>query len=376
MSQPTDLVYPTTRLRLSYWIEQKGMTSESFAKQCEMKLRDVRKYANGEMTRYERDTLARFAQVLGITVPDLFEPYYDNVLTALQQCGDAVIHVTSRTFHESRADKRAEDARKQVPRELLSTWDIDACNELQARLYGAGGVRVHVRRHAWGTGPGTQHVDVWRMVSDGRAHIIIGSPATSGFAEEMVSAFYGVPPYNAAMCKAFPHLFLWPSFRGVVSSFGLSSKQDEYGVVKTATGKIIAKRTVIECGRGEDAGLIVVYRVPVIEPKCARREGLVIALLGLSGPATLACARVLLRQASAAHELFPSVVKSPLMRAVTVLYDRPPGDNTRDDREIVTDTWRLVTADEEDAATETVPADAWPKDCLPYTPASAVQTEA
>jgi hypothetical protein len=213
-----------------------------------------------------------------------------------------------------------------------------------------------VQRHAWGTAKaaGISSNDILKQFADGQAHIFIGSPPSSDSAEAVVAAAHNVPSFSPNLFwRAFPYVILWPRFRKVPSTWGWTSTEGRYGIVLTKTAKIVARRTSIEFGLGDDAGLILVLRLAVTDPTCARREGLIIVLSGVSGPGTLACARVLLHQAFAARELYPTEVGVPLMRAVAASYKRPQADNTCDNRVLFD--WRLVTRQEEENATESVP---------------------
>jgi transcriptional regulator with XRE-family HTH domain len=327
-------------------MREKNVTVADLKARTDLDERTIRDYRDGVVKRPTLEVLAKLAGGLGVPITRLFaEIEQEDLRSAMLRCGEVIIHKSSRTLQEVVDPGRPDhDPRYAIRREFLSTWDEQAGRVVDDYVNGFG-IRARSKWHPWKQqASAAQHLDDADEISNGLAHVLLGSPVTSGFGERTTSWLFGVPPFQPANAGRFPYSFLWPGYRDVASAFGTRSPNDEYGILCNTTGKVVARRVLIESGKGisgADGGLIVVSRVLVKGPtRNSTGEGLVIVLLGLSGPGTLACAEVLCDPKNAGA-LYPPNVGEPIMRAVACEYTRE-GDADRDDRVLVPNSARLV----------------------------------
>jgi len=122
----------------------------------------------------------------------------------------------------------------------------------------------------------------------------------------------------------------------VSSSFGSPAENGDVGIVSVATGELVARRTLVTQGQGEDCALIIVERVfrPVARRAHGRNdENIIIVILGYSGIGTVAGAHVAISE-EFARALYPERTGKPLMKVVSATYARPPGPSSDDNREV------------------------------------------
>ena len=336
-----------TVIKVAEVLREKGMKDTALVDCTGLDRRTVMKYVRGTPKRPSLSVLACIGEALGVSTNRLFEEIErEDLGSAVSRCGEAVIHKSSRTLREAPASDRPDHDRKYAVRcDFLSTWD-----ELASRVVDDYvdelGTRARVKCHPWSAQTsGAPHLDNADEIRDGRAHVLIGSPVTSSFAEYVVSWLFNVTPYDESNAPKFPYVFRRPHYKDIVSAFGVRSPDDEYGIVCNKSGQTVARRVLIESGRpadAEDGGMVVIGRVPVKGPtRNSKGESLVIVLLGLSGPGTLACAEVVCDPANAG-DLYPPVVSVPIVRAVTCRYHRRDPDDSRDNRTLVPGSARLV----------------------------------
>jgi hypothetical protein len=133
----------------------------------------------------------------------------------------------------------------------------------------------------------------------------------------------------------FPYHFVWDARRTTPSSFGSQGTDGAYGIASTRTGKLVARRTFVRQGEGEDCALVVAYRM--FQPPTKREMGkederIVIVILGHSGPGTDAGA-VVATDPKYAPGLYPAKQGVPRTRVVAAKYQRP-SPTMRDNREV------------------------------------------
>ena len=334
------------RILLLEIMAERNLSIQALADLCGLAPRTIANYAYNKLKHPSLEILARIAAALGVPTSSLYEEHdLVDLRSGIRQCTQTVVHKSSRTFREALQLPQSENVYENFLLEFISSWDDDAgqiacdfMNELQRRCTFA--------RHVYDpkNAPGTPHIDIDRELRNGSCHICIASPATSSFAETVVAYLYGVPPYRPDHASVFPYVFVWPKHRRVVSAFGRDASNGECGIWSRDEGRMVAHYELLKQGnpqaRAKDGGLIVVSRVPVLgRAPSGTGEGLVIALLGLSGPGTVACMQVL-RDLKNALELYPPEIGKPIMRAVTCTYGRSGLGTARDDRFL--DGWELL----------------------------------
>jgi hypothetical protein len=218
----------------------------------------------------------------------------------------------------------------------MGAWDFRAMKEIHEHLNRTvPEIKVHVEEHVR-YDPAVA-AKVTRTFECGN-HIVFGSPIANQFAEEVVCHAHHVPPYSPEKRTAFPFAFHWDTRRSVQSSFGFQGTARRFGIVSTRTGQILASHTRVATGHGNDAAMIMAYRV--FRPPKHRQygrvdENIVIAILGYSGIGTYGGARVVTDPVSS-RELYPDRTGVPLTRVVAIGYTRPPDPSPHDNRQVTT----------------------------------------
>lgn len=281
-------------------------------------------------------SIERICGALDITVSELFVVMPEDIWLPIRRAKEVTIHVGLRSWNEPRP------ARRGVPvmgMQFIGGWDFRASMWISEYLMGLKlDIRVRFQEHITGAGRGVDPAvrASAQAIFGGGNHIVIGSPIANQFTEEVVCHAYGVPPYNPEVRSIFPYAFEWDNWRQVRSSIGRRGERKEFGIAELPSNKIVAPHVIVPSGEGTDGALIVVYRVfnsPAQRVVGNDDERIVICLLGDSGLATSAAARLATNPAYAAG-LYPPARMVPRMRAVKCTYTREPSDALVDNREV------------------------------------------
>lgn len=300
-------------------------------------------------TRFDPDGIARICGVVNVTLDQLFVLVPEDSLAPIRLSRGVAIHLGSRPF------QRARVATGRPQESLLSLQGIAARDHRAAQWISEHLLKldprivIRMQEHMTGFGYGfdPSMADVTRHIFERGNHVLIGSPIANPYTEYVVCHMYDVPPYVPRKREAFPYGFVWDSERSVPSSFGWQGEGPRFGIYSTKKRDLVAFRTVVPEGDGEDCAIIVTYRV--FQPPAARTNGadderIIICILGDGGPGTEAAARVATDPQYAAA-LYPPTRGVPHMRVVGARYTRVATPDGRDNR-VVTDVY-LVDDDAE-----------------------------
>ena len=295
------------------------------------------------------DTIGRLCSALGLTSLDkLFRLYEASLFFPIRLRREVTIHLgTDSDAPVQPPPGGGGNGQPVLARQIAGGRDLAALIEITEFLNRVErGVRFRFALHPRNEYGVREAVDgVFRKGN----HIVIGSPVANQFAEEVVCRSFGVPPFSPERQTAFPYVFSWSQRRAGASSFGAAAKNGDVGIVSVPTGRLVARRTLVSQGEGEDCALIVVQRLwrPRLRREHGRHdENIIICLLGYSGIGTLAAAHVA-TQSAFPEELYPPNPGKPLMRVVSTIYMRPPAPTSDDNREVIPGSVRLVPDDEE-----------------------------
>jgi hypothetical protein len=133
---------------------------------------------------------------------------------------------------------------------------------------------------------------------------------------------------------------VWGSQHSITSSFGWQGVGKQFGIASTRDQKLVAFRTTVKEGEGQDCALILVCRLlvpPARRSPGADKDRVIICILGHSGAGTFAGAQVATAPRLAAG-LYPPqrsvshMRVAPHMRVVSATYTRAPSTSLRDNR--------------------------------------------
>ena len=288
--------------------------------------------------RVSRSVMGKICGALNITLDQLFILNPDDIWAPIKLSGEVTIHYGSRSAPEVHRGTGGADETI-LTGQFIGVWDMRAMNWILEYLKQTGlEVSVTLQEHVTGVErvfDPTARDAVHKIFESGN-HVIIGSPIANQFTEEAVCDAFGVPPYAPQKRGAFPYGFVWDSRRTITSSFGWQGMGNEFGIASTHSGKLVAFRTMVKEGEGQDCALVVVYRVFV--PPARRQHGrdeerVIICILGHSGAGTSAGAQAATNSRYAAG-LYPAERGKPLMRVVRATYTRGPIASLHDNREV------------------------------------------
>jgi len=286
--------------------------------------------------RVSRLALAKICGALDITLDELFLLSQDDIWAPIKRAGEVTIHYGSRSLPSTGAGPVPPDDLI-LAGQYVGVWDLRAFKWISEYLKHSGlDVGVSLREHVTGAGHGLDPADndsVRNIFEEGN-HVILGSQIANQNTEEVVCHAYGVPPYTHGMRETFPYGFVWGSKYKVASSFGWQGMGSNFGIVSNSTGKLVAFRTTVKEGAGQDCAMIVVYRILAPASRNAAGNGqdrVVICILGHSGAGTFSGAKVA-TDAKFAARLYPEKLGVPLMRVVSATYTRAPIESGHDNR--------------------------------------------
>jgi DNA-binding Xre family transcriptional regulator len=322
------------RFRLSELMAERGIEHVTdLAERACVSRNAIGALKNGTWQRVDRETLTRLCGALDATVGDLFVTEPADIWFPIRLRGEVTIHLGSISKAVPRAGGQLVPCERIEP-QLVGYWDVRSLSYLMehlARL--APRVTIRLREHMSGSDSrGRTRVD---ELFEGGNHIILGSPLVNPIAEEVVCRCYKVAPRMVSPAAEIPYWFSWQSWQSVASSFGESGEGRKLGVVRSRDRTMVARRTVVKEGRGEDCGLLLSYRRRL--PPARRQYGrddecIIIAILGHSGCGTLAGTWSACEPEVAAR-LYPSERNTPLLRTFRAGYLRSASSSSLDNRE-------------------------------------------
>lgn len=295
-----------------------------------------------ESQRFDRDVIERVCTALDVGPGELFELVREDIWAPIRVSKEVTIHYGSRSFPDNLTPNGDDFI---WPRQYIGVWDertIDLIRDHLRRL--SPDILIRYQEHSVGArafDPSLRQAA--REVFQKGSHIVVGSPIANQHSEEVTCEAFGASPYSPEERSKFPYAFVWHSSQSIRSSFGWQGLGNEFGIVSTATGKMVARRTLVRDGEGEDCALILTQRI--WQPRVRREQGpadderIVIALLGYSGAGTAAAARTATDDRFAAA-LYPRQAGVPCMHVVSARYTSTPVQPPRDTREVTH--WELV----------------------------------
>ncbi len=289
--------------------------------------------------RVSRSVMGKICGALNINPNDLFSLNPEDIWAPIKLSGEVTIHYGSRSLRKTQPDAGGTDE-EVITGQYIGVWDMRAFKWITEYLKQSGlEMNVSLQEHVSGVerifDPSAR--DAVRQLFERGNHVVIGSPIANQFTEEVVCHAYDVPPYAPHKREAFPYGFVWGSRHTITSSFGWQGIGNEFGIWSTRAGKLVAFRTMVKEGEGQDCALILVQRVfvpPARRHGASDKERVVICILGHSGAGTLAGARVATNPTYAAG-LYPPQRGVPHMRAVSASYTRAPISTPHDNREVM-----------------------------------------
>jgi DNA-binding Xre family transcriptional regulator len=322
--------------RLREIMDQKGIKVEELHRMSGVGREAISALRGRNWQRVSGVVMGRLCATLDITPNDLFVLNPEDIWAPIRLGGEVTIHYGSRSFEETR--RRLDPAGEAVlTGQYVGVWDVRVYKLIteflkQSRLDVSVSLQEHAGRDQ-GYDPAVRTA-VSQIFERGN-HILIGSPVACQFAEEVVSHAFGVAPYTPEKREAFPYGFVWDGQRASASSFGWQGMGREFGIHSNRARKLVARRTMVKAGRGQDCALVLVYRIfnPPNRRDESDKERVIICILGHSGAGTLAGAKVATDPRCAAG-LYPPKRGVPHMRVVNATYTRAPIPTLRDNREV------------------------------------------
>ena len=185
--------------------------------------------------------------------------------------------------------------------EDISAWDFRSQNELQSTLH-VHGARPKNGNEIFLVPPRSEHDATQKQkidhLIDGGTHslISIGSPLACPSSEMLLARMFGVEPFSKpSLAHRLPFYFLWPPHctQHLQSSFALPAEALPSGAIGDAIRA--GKASALQVGDQLYQVLLnknkyILYGIIVAQRRCNGEVWVVLA--GLSGPATLAAARL------------------------------------------------------------------------------------
>lgn len=338
--------------RLKELIARRNISMADLSRRTGIDEGQLRKLHDGAWKSIKGWQMGRLLDELGCnTLDQLFVALDDDIWAPIRVRREMTIHFGSSSFPEVAGDRSL--LQGGALRESIGYWDLRAFFAIGEYVSRLGGVDdLKFRAHPTDMmGQGA----VEEVFRDGN-HLLLGSPVANPVVEGVVSRAFDVPPNSAVMRERFPYNFVWDAAVHRVSSFGVIAQAgEEMGILSTRTRQLVARRTLVthESGAaGHDCALIVTHLIRAPREGGARRrapepdaggarERIIIAILGHSGPGTLAGAEAII-DPKCRGELYPAAPAHTRMRVVSATYVRQaPG--VRDSRSLTH--WKLEPED-------------------------------
>lgn len=357
------LVVSSTQTRAHCWLkeilEERKVTPNELTLAAKVPSITIKALQTNQLQSVSLDDLGKIAAALGIGIDRLVCVYPENIWLPIVLRREVTIHLGADSFVD-RFETPSGEGASGIDRLMMGFWDVQAASEICRYLNRLGvNVNVDLRVHL-ADEEGDPVGDAFKKGN----HIILGSPVANRFCEGLVAGVFGAASSDPQQRSRFPYEFVWGAKRARKSSFGRVANDGKLGIGCTRTGNLVAPRTLVSEGQGEDCALVVAHRVALRnEERFAGHnlERVVLAFVGHSGPGTLAAARVAMAE-DAAAELYPSRPERPLMGVVRAIYERP-SSTKRDNRKLVTQALVDVRARSEEQAP--APRDVSPEAAVP-----------
>ncbi len=323
--------------RLGEILQERNISQKALAASTQLSTRTISRIVHQRIESIDLDTLESLCRTLHVQPGEIFCIDLFSFWSRIRKIGQACTHIGSGVCPTCApiSTVGAVDG----CRESCGRWDVIAAHEMANLFADKVGISVEEHMHSNAVYPnGVIPVGLHNFMHDGRVHVIFGSPVSNTFAERVIAGeIYGVQPGSPSNLEAFPYVLVFPEGH-VVSAFSRDGKLNECGIIDTQSGELVARRIFVPQGggHGKDCALLIIVRTRPLRLDTSdpgNGEGMIICCCGHSGPATLACTKVL-GDPHYASELFPSQVDQPIMRVVTAEYERPNSTKLADIRKL------------------------------------------
>lgn len=309
---------------------------------------------NHKWRRVSGHAMEVLCTALDVSLDALFVVIPSDLLAPIRLAGEVTIHYGSRPIEEPQPPPPGVD---DVPfsRLQVGAWDVYAGVTVLLNYFNrVAGIRVEFREHRMDA-DGVDHSTAQTVdkILEGGNHILLGSQKALPITEELLCRAYDVPPYTPARRKDIPFGFAWHGGRILPSTFGWQAENGKFGVVDTATGRVVGKPETAGDKEGVDPAVVMTMRLKqgraIFSRDSLNRERIVILLMGYTGAGTAGAARALTEPRSA-KALYPTEIGKAQMRLVEATYVRRPLGGLPDPRLLTSA--RVVGANAPDESTE------------------------
>jgi DNA-binding Xre family transcriptional regulator len=319
--------------RLAEILRERGLTGQRLHEIAGVSEDTITKLRKGTWRNVRRRVLERIAGALSTNVHDLFVTRPADIWFPIRRHRRVTVHFgsTSMGLLEGPEAVEASGGEEAIDRQFIGVWDQRAFAHVYNYLAdtSVGSIHYEFREHEIGGAGNPPTRDDFRSGN----HIVFGSPVVNPFAERAVCYATGLPPRTPARASEFAFNFRWRS-KVTVSSFGSRSDSNALGIIDTRSQELIAERTVVSQGAGDDCGLIMTYRFSPPERRAGDEDDdcIIIVIMGQSGCGTLASAQLLCNREEAARALYPQKRDLAVFRVCKASYMRelsPVGHDNR-----------------------------------------------
>ncbi len=314
------------RLRLAELLEERGLTQADLRRMTRLSEDRISKLYHNLWSQVTRREIGLLLQAIDATPAELFKVYARSVFFGSRWVGPLAIHVSARyargSAKSATASARARASDLSGDPLSFNDRDIQAYKAIYDHARSLG-IEVAIEPHGRDSLTPSGYLE---LVRDG-THVIIGSNLTGQLSEYALAQMYDAPAFDDRVLDQFPFNFSWAQGRNVRSSFGFEGgpRGVAEGIYSTQEKRVVARRTQVLGGVGEDCGLVAVYRVespPDQDVHGIRKERCVIVVAGHGRLGTLGCAQVLV-DPRYEEQLYPETAEQPRMFVVQVQYFRP-----------------------------------------------------
>jgi DNA-binding Xre family transcriptional regulator len=315
--------------RLVRLMQERGLTQKQLHEISGVDVEVIRKLCSGRWKGVTKSVIGKLCAALGVKLSELFEDVPADIWFPIRRDRKVTVHLgsTSLEAHGGGPDGAY------IDRLGIGTWDVRALFRVYEYLNSTtiGGVVFEYDEHAEALHDPAR---VEALFQRGN-HLIFGSPMVNPMAEDAVCRGFTITPRDRANARGFPYRFRWD--RVTDSSVDEFGGRSDPGIVR-GIDELVARRTMITLGDGEDCGLVFTFRHNPItsddDDASEDTDCVVIAIMGHGGCGTrggteLACGD------DAACELYPEERNVGTLRAFRVTYRRAEPRSGFDNRSIV-----------------------------------------
>ena len=315
--------------RLDRIMRERGLTQKELHEISGVDTEVIRKLCSGRWKGVYRSVIGKLCAALGIKVADFFEDVPADIWFPIRRDRKVTVHLGSTSLEASGGGPDG----AYIDRLGIGTWDVRALFRVYAYLNSTtiGGVVFEYDEHAADLHDPSR---VEALFQRGN-HLIFGSPIVNPMAEDVVCRGFSIPPRERAHARNLPYRFRWD--RVTESSVGEFGGRSDPGIVR-GMDELVARRTRIASGDGEDCGLVFTYRY---NPDASDdgevsedTECVVIAVMGHGGCGTRGGTELVCGD-DVACELYPEQPNVGTLRAFRVTYRRAERASGFDNRNIV-----------------------------------------